>query len=98
MRWEGSSRRGRRWMCWRSWCREYLDDVVIPGERQLNHLLAMWVEHYHTERPDQALANAPLDQPKQRGRPKTQHGPIEDQIVPLSEVCCKQRLGGLLKS
>ena len=35
---------------------------------------------------------------KKRGRPKKQHGPIEDQIVPLSELHCKQRLGGLLKS
>jgi len=45
------------------------------------------------------LDNEPLNKPKARGRPrKNQRGRIEDEIVPLSEVQCQQRLGGLLKS
>jgi hypothetical protein len=44
------------------------------------------------ERPHQSLDNEP------RGRPKTHHGPLAEQIVPFTGVRCKQRLGGLLKS
>ena len=54
--------------------------------------------HYHEERPHQSLENEPLKKPKRGGRPKKQFGPLDEQIVPLTEVRCKQRLGGLLKS
>jgi putative transposase len=81
----GSARRSRR-------------HFVILGERHFNYLVAEWLEHYHEERPHQSLGNDPLKQPKQRGRPKTHHGQLDEQIVPLTEVRCKQRLGGLLKS
>jgi len=77
---------------------ECLDHFVILGERHFNYLVSEWLEHYHEERPHQSLSNAPLTQPKKRGRPKKQHRPIEEQIVPLADVLCKQRLGGLLKS
>jgi len=50
------------------------------------------------ELPHQSLDNAPLKQPKRPGRPKQHFGPLDEQIVPLLEVRCKQRLGGLLKS
>jgi putative transposase len=71
---------------------------VILGERHFNYLVAEWLGHYHTERPHQAKQNELLKQPKKRGRPKKHHGPFDEQIVPLSDVRCKQRLGGLLKS
>jgi putative transposase len=77
---------------------ECLDRFVIFGERHMDALCAEYVAHYHEERPHQSLANEPLRRPKPRGRPRTWHGPIADQVVPLSEVRCKQRLGGLLKS
>jgi hypothetical protein len=44
------------------------------------------------------LENEPVTSPKKRGRPKTKPGNVEDEIVPLAKVRCKQRLGGLLKS
>jgi len=44
------------------------------------------------------LGNETLNQPRRRGRPKKEHCHFDDQILTLSEVCCKQRLGGLLKS
>ena len=50
------------------------------------------------DRPHQSLDNEPLKKPKNRGRPQTNRGNLEDEIVPLSEIRCKQRLGGLLKS
>ena len=77
---------------------ECLDRFVIVGERHMDTLCAEYLAHYHEERPHQSLDNDPLKQPKKRGRPKKQHDSIEEQIVPLSEVRGKQRLGGLLKS
>jgi putative transposase len=77
---------------------ECLDRFVIFGERHMNTLCTEYLAHYHEERPHQSLDNDPLKQPKQRGRPKTHHGQLDEQIVPLTEVRCKQRLGGLLKS
>lgn len=50
------------------------------------------LEHYHTERPNQAKENAPLV--VHRGR-KQKTLPAE--LVPFSDVRCKQRLGGLLR-
>jgi putative transposase len=77
---------------------ECLDQFVILGERHFNHLVIEWLEHYHTERPHQAMENEPLNQPKKRRQPKKEHGPIDELIVPLAQVRCKRRLGGLLKS
>ncbi len=36
--------------------------------------------------------------PKKRGRPATNRGKIEDEILPLADVRCSKRLGGLLKN
>ncbi len=77
---------------------ECLDRFVIFGERHMDSLCASYLAHYHEERPHQSLENEPLRKPKRRGRPKTHPGPLDEQIVPLSEVRCKQRLEGLLKS
>jgi putative transposase len=76
---------------------ECLDHFVILGERHFNYLVSEWLEHYHKERPHQALGNEPLKKAKPRGRSMKKHGKFEEQILPLSEVRCKQRLGGLLK-
>jgi putative transposase len=77
---------------------ECLDRFVIFGERHMDHLCAEYLAHYHEERPHQSLENEPLKKPKRRGRPKKHCGPLDEQVVPLLEVRCKQRLGGLLKS
>lgn len=77
---------------------ECLDRFVVFGERHLDHLCAEYVAHYHDERPHQSLDNVPVKAPKTRGRPMTKVGNIFDEAVPIAEVQCKQRLGGLLKS
>ncbi len=77
---------------------ECLDRFIVFGEKQLDHLCSEYLAHYHAERPHQSLDNELLNQPKQRGRPRTKRGKIEDEIVPLGEVRCRSRLGGLLKS
>ena len=75
-----------------------LNHFIVFGERHLDHLCQEYLVHYHDERPHQSLDNEPLNKPNARGRPKTKRSRIEDEIVPLSEVRCQQRLGGLLKS
>lgn len=79
---------------------ECLDRFVVFGEQHLDSLCAAYLAHYHTERPHQGegIDNEILCRPKKCGRPKTKRGNLEDEIVPLREVRCQQRLGGLLKS
>lgn len=75
---------------------ECLDHFFVFGEAHMNHLCSEFVEHYHEERPHQGLDNA---------RPSVVLAESEDAEqseppvrVRLTDVRCKQRLGGLLKS
>lgn len=77
---------------------ECLDRFVIFGEKHMDHVCREYLAHYHEERPHQSLENQPVTAPKRRGRPKSKRGNVEYEIVPLAEVRCKRRLGGLLKS
>jgi putative transposase len=77
---------------------ECLDWFIAFGTMHLDHLCREYLAYYHEERPHQSLENEPLKQKKPRGRPKTKRGKITDEIVLLTDVRCKQRLGGLLKS
>ena len=79
---------------------ECLDKFIVFGAKHCDVLVREYVEHYLTERPHQGVGidNNLLNLKRQRGRPKKDRGKIEDQLVPLGEVRCKQRLGGLLKS
>jgi putative transposase len=77
---------------------ECLDRFVVFGERHMDHLCREYLAYYHAERPHQSLENEPLIKPKKRGRRTTKRGKIEDEIIPLTVVRCRQRLGGLLKS
>jgi putative transposase len=69
---------------------ECLDYFFVFGERHMNYLCSQFVEHYHAERPHQGLENE-LILPAKKKRKR------EADVVPLSEVACKSRLGGLLK-
>jgi putative transposase len=77
---------------------ECLDRFMVFGTQHLDHLCAEYLAHYHEERPHQSLDNEPITAPRKRGLPKAKRGNLEHEIIPLSEVRCKQRLGGLLKS
>jgi putative transposase len=77
---------------------ECLDHFIVFGESHLNHLCNEYLAHYHDDRPHQGLDNELLVKPKVHGRPRTKRVALENQVVPLAEVRCKQRLGGLLKS
>jgi putative transposase len=69
---------------------ECLDHFLIFGEAHLRHLRLEFLAHYHGERPHQSLKNEPLG-----GLPDM---PAEADLLPLPQVCCRERLGGLLKS
>lgn len=67
----------------------------------MNHLVTEMVTHYHEERPHQGKENETLrtssvevSTKKPQGRKKSAPPP---DVVPLSDITCRQRLGGLLK-
>ena len=67
---------------------EALDHFVVFGAGHLNHIVAEYVEHYHTERAHRATNNRPpLRQQTQGPTP----APNAEQVV------CRERLGGLLR-
>lgn len=64
----------------------------------MNHSVSEMVTHYHEERPHQAKENDPLirassEPPKKRRKAAA---PPPD-VVPIGDIKCRQRLGGLLK-
>jgi putative transposase len=63
---------------------ECLNHFVILSLRQLDYVMDCWISHYLTQRPHRSLSNRVLDP---NFRPQL-HG----------TVCCRQRLGGLIKS
>jgi len=65
---------------------ECMDHFIIFGEKHFDYLVREYVEHYHTERPHQGLANqTPAGTP--RPAPQDSNGGIQ----------CRTRLGGMLK-
>jgi putative transposase len=68
---------------------EVLDHFIVCSEKHLRHLLSELLAHYPEERPHQGLGNVPLG-----GVPPSEEAPA---VLPLSEVRCRERLGGVLK-
>jgi len=68
---------------------ECLDHFVVCGRRHLDHLLREYLEHYHCERPHQAVGNVPL-----RASPVALARASPAQ---MDRVVCDERLGGLLR-
>jgi putative transposase len=66
---------------------ECLDHFVVFGDAHLRYSLDQFLDHYHTERPHQALGNRPLSGADPPPLIITASGDIE----------CEQRLGGLLR-
>ena len=80
---------------------ECLVYFVVFGERHMNHLVSEMVAHYHEERPHQAKENDPLVRGSSEPTTKNPKGRKESapppDVVPLGDITCRQRLGGLLK-
>ncbi len=80
---------------------ECLDYFVVFGEQHMNHLVSEMVAHYHEERPHQAKENdtlirTSLEPPKKKPKGRKASAPPPD-VVPIGDIKCRQRLGGLLK-
>ena len=75
---------------------ECLDHFVIFGQRHMNYLCAQFVEHYHGERPHQGKDNELLQARVKRKRCSAKADSPTDSL-PLRELRCRERLGGLLK-
>ena len=77
---------------------ECLDRFVVFGSGHMDQICSEYLDHYHTERPHQgeSIGNELLNRQKKRGRPRNKT--TFEQPVPLNEIRCSQRLGGLLKS
>ena len=61
--------------------RECLDHFIVVGEAHLRHLLKEYVQYYNTVRPHSSMG-----------------GPLEPlSVLTQGEICCDERLGGLLK-
>src|SRR4051812_771350 len=70
---------------------ECLDHFIVFGERHLNHLCSVFLDYYHRLRPHQSKENDLLVVKRRRSKP------LPPKVIPLSEVRCEKRLGGLLR-
>jgi len=69
-----------------------LDHFVILSQAHFDHLVRVWLEHYHTERPHQAKGNESPARPSKLKPTKK-----ADSQATRSSIECRERLGGLLK-
>lgn len=76
---------------------ECLDHFVVFGRIHFGHICEHFVEHYHLERPHQSHENDVLPIAKGKGKKKAKEPSDGSGAIPLSQVHCKERLGGLLK-
>ena len=70
---------------------ECLDYFVVFGQRHMDHLCQEFLAHYHAERPHQGLDNELL-KPRRKKRKR------QPDLIPLADVACRTRLGGLLEA
>ena len=64
---------------------ECMDHFLIFREKHFDYLVREYVEHYHTERPHQGLANSLITCP-----------PPLAPLSAIEDIQCRTRLGGLL--
>ncbi|MEX2168546.1 MAG: integrase core domain-containing protein [Pirellulales bacterium] len=69
---------------------ECLDHFLVFGEMHFDYLCREFVDYYHANRPHQGLDNRLIIQRP----PPSETAPT----VPVSQIECRKRLGGLLKS
>ena len=75
---------------------ECLDHFVVFGHKHMDVLCSEFKDHYHLERPHQGLENDTLIKPTAKGKQTSKKAKPPDTIR-LSDIRCKERLGGLLK-
>jgi putative transposase len=78
---------------------ECLDHFVVFGHKHMDLVCQEFKDYYHEERLHQGLENE-LVMKGSRTKKLSKSGAKRSEIVsiPISEIRCKERLGGLLKS
>lgn len=79
---------------------EVLDYFIVFGEQHMDHIVNEALTYYHEDRPHQAKENLPLTPakaPKSQKKPERKKGKSPAGVVPVSQIECRERLGGLLK-
>jgi putative transposase len=77
---------------------EVLNHFIVFGHKLMDVLCQEFKVHYHEERPHQGLDNELVIGMKPKKKSKSRSKPVESVSIPISEIRCKERLGGLLKS
>lgn len=77
---------------------ECLDYFVVLGQKHMDYLVSEMLAYYHQERPHQSKGNDPLtiDEGKSE-KPAAKKEESPPNVVSISQIRCRQRLGGLLK-
>ena len=75
---------------------EALDYFIVFGQQHMDLMVSEFVEHYHEERPHQSMDNDVLvaAEPPPANDEHTKPPP---DVVPVSQIACRERLGGVLK-
>jgi putative transposase len=80
---------------------ECLDYFIVFGEQHMDHIVKEMVGHYHEERPHQSKENDPLVPVAPEVGPcsgkRNQRDEALRDVIPVSQVECRQRLSGPLK-
>jgi putative transposase len=66
----------------------------------MDHLVSDFVGYYREERPHQSKDNAPLvldTPPPEPKKSKRKNKESKPDTVPISQIDCRQRLGGVIK-
>ena len=74
---------------------ECIDHFIVFGEKHMSLLCSEFREHYHLERPHQGLENK---RPTHMTTEESGKLPESADTIRLSDIRCKERLGGLLRS
>jgi putative transposase len=78
---------------------ECLDHFVVFGHKHMDLLCQEFKDYYHEERPHQGLENELVIQSSRTKKlSKSEAKRSEIVSIPISEIRCKERLDGLLKS
>ena len=63
----------------------------------MDHFVSEMLAYYHEERPHQSKGNDPLTAGQGKSQEAKRKQGDAPAVVPVSEVRCRERLGGLLK-
>ena len=75
---------------------EALDHFIVFGQQHLDVIVGEFVEHYHEERPHQGMGNDVLVTGETPSAKSEDEDPPLD-VAPVSQIACRERLGGVLK-